>query len=371
MKFYIKTILYSFFVIVLFSTTSVFAAPASLSITKPSGSVQEGDRVTLSIKVESTDQAINAISGVVSFSEDTLKTISVSRDSSILNIWTRDPNVGRNKVTFEGVILNPGYRGAGGTLFNITFEAKKSGRATVSFTEGAILANDGLGTNVISGLSSINFNITPGAGALDLSGVPIAQTTPRRLQALPVITEYSQSVYSKQTAYLRGRGEPGAMTKISFEDLSQKSFGEQFLDFVQSKKKRLSDVLVQNNEKGLFEYVTPNNLIAGVYNATPFLVEDDTNIEKPGLGVQLFVNDSKIVKGLIVFINILLLLIPIVGLIMLIYFIPWYSSRRMRIMKRRMGLEEEKIILTEHHLEHEDKLLYKDPLENTNTEKSS
>jgi hypothetical protein len=129
------------------------------------------------------------------------------------------------------------------------------------------------------------------------------------------------------------------------------------MDFIQSKKKRLGDVLVKNNDKGLFEYVTPKNLVAGVYNATPFLVDENSNTNKPGLGVQLFVNDSKIVKWLIIFINILILLIPIVGLAMIVYFIPWYSTRRMRILKRKMGLEEEKIELTQHQLERQDEIM--------------
>lgn len=356
MKHYIKTILYSTVIIILCSSTTAYA-DSSLFFTKSATIVSEGDPITITVKVKATDQAINAISGSVIFPGDLLQTLSISRDNSILNIWTRDPNISRNKISFEGVILNPGYQGDGGSVFSITFEAKKSGLATISFGEGALLANDGYGTNIISTLSSTNLSII-GLGALDLidKSKTIALSD-RKVMALPVITDYSPSIFSKENAYLKGKGEPNALTKISFEDVSQKSFGEQFMDFIQSKKKRLTDVLVKNNEKGLFEYTTSNNLIAGVYNATPFLVDADTNTDKPGLGVQMFVQDSKIIKALIVFINILILLIPIVGLIMLIYFIPWYSSRRMRIMKRRMGLEEEKIELTEHELVRQDKRL--------------
>ena len=104
---------------------------------------------------------------------------------------------------------------------------------------------------------------------------------------------------SKESIYLKGKGEPNALTKLSFEEVSNKSFGEQFMDFIQSKKRRLTDVLVKNNDKGLFEYVTPNNLIAGAYNATPFLVDNDNNTSKPGLGVRLLISDSKIIKALI------------------------------------------------------------------------
>lgn len=368
MKTYIRIILYIFVIIILCSSTTTYA-DSSLFFTKSTTTVSEGDQITVSVKVKATDQAINAVSGSILFPGDLLKTVSISRDNSILNIWTHDPNITRNKITFEGVILNPGYKGDGGSIFHITFEAKKIGTASISFSEGALLANDGHGTNIISALSPTSFSII-GSGALDL--VERSKTiaiSNKKIMALPVITEYSSSIFSKENAYLKGKGEPNALTKISFEDVAQKSFGEQFMDFIQSKKKRLTDVLVKNNDKGLFEYTTPNNLIAGVYNTTPYLVDDETNTDKPGLGVQMFVNDSKIVKGLIVFINILILLIPVVGLIMLIYFIPWYSARRMRIMKRRMGLEEEKIEITEHELERQDKRLSQESLAAIHNEK--
>lgn len=372
MKSLFKIILYSLLIAVTFENTTVFAASASLYVSKPSKIVHEGDTFTVGVKVQSTEQSINAISGVLAFTEDTLRTVSISRDASILNIWTRDPNVGRNQITFEGVILNPGFQGGSGTIFNVTFEAKKSGRASISFREGALLANDGLGTNIIGTLSSIDFNIVSGSGALDLVDIldkPIAINNQGKILALPVITEYSLSVNSKESGYLKGKGEPNALTKIAFQDVSHKSFGEQFMDFIQSKKKKLGDTLVKNNEAGAFEYVMPKDLIAGVYNATPFLVDSDKNISKPGLGVQVLVTDSKIVKQLIVFINILILLIPIVGLIMLIYFIPWYSSRRMRILKRKMGLEEEKIEITAHQLERQDQIMSNALTSKTDTEK--
>jgi hypothetical protein len=71
------------------------------------------------------------------------------------------------------------------------------------------------------------------------------------------------------------------------------------------------------------------------------------------------VSDSKIVKALVVVINILGLLIPIVGHGVIIYFIPWYSWRRMRVIRRKLGLEEEKIELSTHQMERQDKILDK------------
>lgn len=366
MKYYLKILI---FLVVLLNFSQVQAQGASLFFTKSSNQIEEGENITIDVRVKSSEEPINAVSGVLSFSNDLLGVTSISRDGSVLNIWTKDPSISRNTISFEGVILTPGYKGDGELLFKIFFKSRKSGIARISFTEGALLANDGLGTNIITSLNSTDINITKGnITNEEYKDQPITKTKPQnKILALPVITEYSQSILSSSQGYIQGKGEPSALTKITFEDISNKSFGEQFMDFIQHKKKRLTDVLVRNDEKGIFEYTTPNNLIAGVYNATPFLVDDETKIGKPGLGVRFLVNDSKIVKALIVFINVLLLLIPIVGLIMVIYFIPWYSSKRMRIIKRKMGLEEEEIELTEHKLKRQDQLLDREMERNINS----
>lgn len=343
MRFYIKIIMYSIIIFVVFNSTTVFANSASLFIDKKVSNIQEGEQITLDVNVKSNDQAINAVSGIVIFPSEMLRMVSISKDNSILNIWTRNPSIQRNQISFEGVVLNPGYQGNNGNIFRVTFEAKKHGLAVISFSNGAILANDGVGTNIVSSLKSTSFNII-GTGVTDLINKPIAKNIDtNKSLALPVITDYSLSINSGEDSYFKGKGEPNQLTKMTFEAISQKSLGEQFIDFIQYKKKRLTDAFVKNNEKGLFEYVTPSNLIAGVYNVVPFLVDNKTNIDKPGIGVQLFVNDSKIIKELIVFINILVLFIPIVVILLFIYFIIWYSFKRMHVLKRKMISEEEKI----------------------------
>jgi hypothetical protein len=278
--------------------------------------------------------------------------VSVSKTSSVINLWTQDPSIKDGKIPFEGVILNPGFRGEKADVFDITFEARKAGTATVSFSEGAVLANDGLGTNILTTLGSTSFDILSGSSYL-------AELLPgnERLAALPVITDYSAASDSSAGLYVKGKGEPDALTKISFKDVSAKSIGERLIAVLQTKKKKLDDVLVKNDNAGAFEYISPKNLVAGVYNATPFLVDQNDNSEKPGLGVQLLVSDSKIVKALVVLLNVLGLLIPIVGLMVIIYFIPWYSFRRMRVLKKKLGLEEEKIDIAGRGLEREEKVL--------------
>ncbi len=335
---------------------AVYAGSATLFFGVPQKSFVEGERITVSVRVQSSSQAINAISGSVSFPDSLVSVAGISKERSIINLWTQEPKVVRNKIVFEGVALNPGFQGSSGLVFNITFKAKRTGTAVLNFNEGALLANDGLGTNVLAKLGSANFTILRGPVYSPLADIPSADTPGKKLAALPVIIEYSASVDSKGQAFLKGKGEPNALTKIVFKDVSLKSVGEQFIEFLQTNKKKLDEVLVQNDSSGGFQYTSANNVVAGVYNATPFLVDKDNNTEKPGFGVQFLISDSKVVRFLVTAINVLGLLIPIVGLIVIIYFIPWYSWRRMRVLKKKLGLEEEKIEISGHQLERQEKI---------------
>ncbi len=341
------------------------AEASSLFFNTPPKVVEEGDRLTVDVRVESVGTPINAVSGALAYPADLLRAVSVSKNNSIVNLWTREPKILRDRVVFEGVIMNPGFQSGSGLILRVTFEAKKAGTAILDFSEGALLANDGLGTNVLVSLNSTNFKIIARKPIFDtkqpvavLPGTPVVGGE-EKIVALPVITEYSPLVNPTDQMYVKGRGEPNALTKIVFKDVAVKSLGERFIGMLQSKKKEPGEVLVTNNEKGLFEYVGSKNLVAGVYNATPFLVEKETSLEKPGFGVQLLVNDSKVVKYMVVAINVLALVIPIVGLLVIIYFIPWYSWRKMRVIKKKLSLEEEQIEMSGHQLVRQDKILDK------------
>jgi hypothetical protein len=330
-------------------------AASALFLQVPTTTVQAGDQITASVLVRSPDQSINAVSGTVLFPDTKVRVVSVSKSGSVVDLWTRDPSVQRGKIPFEGIILNPGFQGARGAIFQITFEAKTSGPVTISFSDGAVLANDGLGSNIASSFLPASFSITSGSGYTPIGPYQPSSST-GSISALPVITDFSASVSPEGAAYVKGKGEPNAMTKIVFQNTSFRSIGEQFIAFLQTKKQTLDEVIIKNDENGEFEYRSSSGILAGAYNATPYLVDSKEGVEKPGLGVQLFVSDSPLVRVLVIVINVLALLIPVVGLIVVIYFIPWYSFRRMRVLGRRFGLEEDKLTFTRRAFRHDNPL---------------
>lgn len=343
-----------FFLLLSISLFPLAARAQTIGLSTAKKEVAVDQQVALNVFVVSPHQPINAVSGSLMFPA-TVKVAEIRKEGSIVDFWTEEPHAVGGMIRFEGIALNPGYQGASGPLFTVVFTGKKTGTANFYFSEASLLANDGFGSNIIGSLGSVAIRVTVPSDAIAALPSESAPSSAQRARALPVITDYSALVDPQGAAFVRGKGEPEALTKIVFKDASAKSVGEQFIAFLQPKKRMLDEVLVKNRTDGEFEYTSPNNLIAGAYNATPFLVDPDTQVEKPGLGVQLLVNDSGIVRILVVVINVLALLIPVVALIVIIYFIPWYSFRRMRILKRRMGLEEEKIALSSHDVSREDR----------------
>lgn len=162
---------------------------ADLSFSTPSGSYQINDTFILNVLVSSSDQPINAVSAIISFPADKLEVVTLSKDASIINVWTRDPSFFNQlgKIDLEGVILTPGFQGSAGKIITIKFRVKKAGIADLVFSSGAILANDGLATNVTKEFKNLR---------LVLGNLSIEQTTQEALVAdLPPLPKIYSSTH--------------------------------------------------------------------------------------------------------------------------------------------------------------------------------
>ncbi|MEN9558738.1 MAG: hypothetical protein RL141_1107 [Candidatus Parcubacteria bacterium] len=154
-------------VMVIFGWAAPAAEAASFLFSSGQSSYAVQDTFSVTVSVSSPERAINAVSGVVAIPEG-LDVLSVSRDGSVVGFWTQPPTFsqGARTVSFEGVVLNPGYQGAAGTLFQIKLRAIREGTGTVSLMAGSILAHDGQGTNVMDGPSAaMNLTTAPAPSA--------------------------------------------------------------------------------------------------------------------------------------------------------------------------------------------------------------
>lgn len=163
---------------------ALLVSAATMSPSPASGTYTIGKTFVVNVSVSSPDQPINAVSGVLTFPADKLEVLSVGTGGSVVNLWAQQPSFsnGAGTVTFEGIVLNPGFTGSGGRVVSVSFRAKAAGSATVSFRSGSVLANDGRGSNVLTGLGSARYSIEvqttgPAAGQGETPS-PITGTPP-------------------------------------------------------------------------------------------------------------------------------------------------------------------------------------------------
>lgn len=141
----------TFFPVPLFADT-LFVSPSA-------GSYKVGQTFAIRMVVSSPAQAINAVSANLSFPADKLQVTSISKVGSILNLWVAEPSFsnGAGTVSLEGVVPNPGFQGQSGPVLTVNFRVVGTGSATVSYSSGQLLANDGYGTNVLRTRNSATF----------------------------------------------------------------------------------------------------------------------------------------------------------------------------------------------------------------------
>ncbi len=141
------------------------AKAASLYFSPSSGSYKVGQQFSVGVYVGSADAAMNAAEGAISFPEDMLSVVSISKSGSIASLWAQEPSFSNSAgtVDFAGIVLNPGYTGGAGKILTVTFKAKAKGEASLNFSSASVLANDGLGSNIFSGAGTAVFTITVAA----------------------------------------------------------------------------------------------------------------------------------------------------------------------------------------------------------------
>ncbi len=157
---------FGFFIILgVFAASSVSVHAASLYFSPDSGNFTEDHSFTVSVYVESADQAMNAASGVVSFPIDKLQVVDISKTGSVFNLWVQEPSFSNLDGTarFEGIVLNPGFIGSAGKILSITFRPRAASSPRLTFSSGSVLANDGNGTNILKSLGDSQYEISAAA----------------------------------------------------------------------------------------------------------------------------------------------------------------------------------------------------------------
>jgi len=156
-------------------TTSVHAA--TLDVNPSTGVYSVGAPFTVSVRVNTTGASVNAADGQLTFNPKELQVVSVSRNSSVFNLWTQEPAFSNSAGTISFGGGSPtGYKGGSGVVMTATFRALGSGTPKVQFRSGSVLAADGQGTNVLTAMNGGSFTIAAPADVPAPEYIPPANT---------------------------------------------------------------------------------------------------------------------------------------------------------------------------------------------------
>lgn len=137
------------------------ADAATLSVSPESGVYSAGGTFTARVIINTSGQSVNAAEGKLSFNPRELSVVSVSRSSSIFNLWTQEPGFSNSAgtITFGGGSPT-GYSGSQGTVMTITMRTLAAGNPKINFTSGSVLAADGMGTNVLTSMKGGTYTVS-------------------------------------------------------------------------------------------------------------------------------------------------------------------------------------------------------------------
>ncbi len=154
------------------------AEAATLYLSPSSSSSSVGNIVTVKVLVDTQGRAINNSDGIIQFPADSLEVLSISKNQSIFSIWVEEPKFSNNEgtISYNGGIPNPGYTGANGEILTATFKVKKTGPASIVFSDSTVRENDGRGTDILS--SKLPATIQIGPAVVDTPVLPVVSSLP-------------------------------------------------------------------------------------------------------------------------------------------------------------------------------------------------
>ena len=157
-----KSLIISVLSIILFFSVALFtqAQGASLFLSPGSESFIIGDIFSVKVNIDTNSIPINAAQITIDFPPDKLEVLDISKSGSIFSLWTEEPVFSNSsgKISFSGGMPHPGFTGIG-NIITINFKAKNEGVVNVTFGEGAVLADDGKGTDILVFMKEAKYSI--------------------------------------------------------------------------------------------------------------------------------------------------------------------------------------------------------------------
>lgn len=180
-----KPFILGFLVLVFALGFNISSAKAALLYFSPSsGNHTAGNILNVSVLVNTQGQAINNADATIRFPANLLEVVSISKTGSIFSLWVEEPVFSNTAgtINLNGGLPTPGFTGSAGRVVTVAFRMKAAGSASLVFTSGAVRANDGFGTDVLSSMGTATFTVSP-------APVPVPPPTPEPTLVSPPVVE--------------------------------------------------------------------------------------------------------------------------------------------------------------------------------------
>ena len=138
-----------FGVSIFFLTVISSASAAELVMKSEENAIYSNKEFQVDMYLNTENERINAIEGVVSFPGAMIALKEVRDGDSVINFWVKRPKLPEKEtdfdVVFSGVVIG-GYKGKSGKLFSLVFKGLNPGGGSIAIEKARAFLNDGKGT---------------------------------------------------------------------------------------------------------------------------------------------------------------------------------------------------------------------------------
>jgi len=180
---------------ILFYAYPAQAGNFTFSFSPAQATIIVGEEFSVDFILSATDN-VNAARAQYNFDSEYLEVLDIVTTDSIFTHWPIKPKITGNRIEFSGGLPSPGFTGDKGKVLSMLLRAKKPGSASLQFISGSLHANDGQGTNVLSGMNGAIFTVQP-------EGYVPTGISPEELTATLAAPTISSPTHPDQTVWYR------------------------------------------------------------------------------------------------------------------------------------------------------------------------
>lgn len=139
---------------------------ALLKIESDFSSVRVGDILTVSVRIDTQKETLNAVEMEVGYPPELFEFVSRDAGDSVVTVWLPDTKgVTNGSVSFAGITPG-GFTQNDASLVNLTFNVLKKGQGSIAITNAQVLVHDGLGSEAVVQKQNLHVAVEEGEATI-------------------------------------------------------------------------------------------------------------------------------------------------------------------------------------------------------------